>query len=136
MNPIIQELEKAQMKKELPEFGVGDTVEVRSKVVEGDKERVAVFVGTIIARKGTRQRENIVVRRLVQGEGVERTFPLHSPQLVDVRVRHRGEVRRAKLYYLRDRVGKATRIQGQTVHVAAQTPASKTTEKPAESAES
>src|SRR5512137_1743096 len=108
-NPIIQQLEKGMMKQQTWSFKVGDTVEVRSKVKEGDKERVQVFIGTVIARKGTRSRESVVVRRLVQGEGVERTFPLHSPTLVDIRVTHTGEVRRAKLYYLRERTGKATR---------------------------
>ncbi len=115
-HPIIQELEKSQMKKELPSFNVGDTVEVRTRIREGDKERIQPFIGTVISRKGTGPRKTFTVRRIVQGEGVERVFPLHSPNLVGVRVRHRGEVRRAKLYYLRDRVGKATRIKGRVVH--------------------
>jgi len=115
-HPIIREIEKSQMKKTVPQFNVGDTVEVRTKVREGDKERVQLFVGTVIARRGGGPRETFVVRRLVQGEGVERTFPLHSPNLLDIRVSHSGEVRRAKLYYLRGRVGKATRIKGRVVH--------------------
>jgi len=115
-HPIVQELEKAQMKKEVPQFGIGDTVEVRTKVKEGDKERISVFVGTVIARRGSGVRETFIVRRLVQGEGVERTFPLHNPKLVDVRVRHKAQVRRAKLYYLRERAGKATRVKGRTLH--------------------
>ena len=118
-NPIVQELEKAQLKKTVPEFDVGDTVEVRTKVKEGDKERISVFIGTVIGRQGAGVRETFKVRRLVQGEGVERTFPLHSPLLTEVRVRHKGEIRRAKLYYLRRRVGKATRIKGRTVHEVA-----------------
>ena len=118
-NPIVQELEKAQLKKTVPEFDIGDTVEVRMKVKEGDKERISVFIGTVMGRQGTGVRETFKVRRLVQGEGVERTFPLHSPLLTEVRVRHKGEVRRAKLYYLRRRVGKATRIKGRTVHEVA-----------------
>ena len=118
-NPIVQELEKAQLKSVVPEFDIGDTVEVRTKVKEGDKERISVFIGTVIGRQGTGVRETFKVRRLVQGEGVERTFPLHSPLLTEVRVRHKGEVRRAKLYYLRRRVGKATRIKGRTVHEVA-----------------
>jgi len=118
-NPIVQELEKAQLKKTVPEFDIGDTVEVRTKIKEGDKERISVFIGTVIGRQGTGVRETFKVRRLVQGEGVERTFPLHSPLLTEVRVRHKGEVRRAKLYYLRRRVGKATRIKGRTVHEVA-----------------
>jgi large subunit ribosomal protein L19 len=115
-NPILQEFEKAQMKSTVPEFNVGDTVEVRTKVVEGDKERVSVFTGAVIARKGSKNRASFIVRRIVQGEGVERTFLLHSPQLVGVRVRHKGIVRRAKLYYMRELKGKATRIKGTTVH--------------------
>ncbi len=118
-NPIVQELEKVQLKKTVPEFDIGDTVEVRTKVKEGDKERISVFVGTVIGRQGAGVRETFKVRRLVQGEGVERTFPLHSPLLTEVRVRHMGEIRRAKLYYLRRRVGKATRIKGRTVHEVA-----------------
>ena len=119
-HPIIREIEKSQLKAKPPEFKVGDTVEVRTKVLEGDKERIQSFIGTVIARRGAGPREVFVVRRIVQGEGVERVFPLHSPNVVDVRVRKRGEVRRAKLYYLRDRVGKATRIRGRVVHQAAQ----------------
>ena len=124
-HPIIQELEKSQRKAEVPEFNVGDTVEVRVKIREGEKERIQPFIGTVIAkrgigtmigRQGTGSRETFTVRRLVQGEGVERVFPLHSPNIVDVRVRHEGKVRRAKLYYLRDRIGKATRIKGRVVH--------------------
>jgi large subunit ribosomal protein L19 len=118
-NPIIQELERSQMKSEIPVFKVGDTVEVRTKVVEGDKERISVFIGAVIARKGAKNRQSFIVRRIVQGEGVERTFLLHSPQLVSVHVRHEGIVRRAKLYYMRERTGKATRIKGQTVHGSA-----------------
>ena len=122
-HPIIQDLEKSQLQKRDFEFGIGDTVEVRTKVREGDKERVQVFVGTVIGRKGAGLRETFTVRRLVAGEGVERIFPMHSPKLVDVQVRHKGEVRRAKLYYLRDRVGKATRIKGRTLHLVAKTAA-------------
>lgn len=132
-NPIIQELEKSQVRKNVTEFNVGDTVEVRMRLreseqdrkakgkskdknKEADKERFSLFIGTVIGRQGSGMRETFTVRRLVQGEGVERIFPLHSPLLMSVIVRHKGEVRRAKLYYLRDRVGKATRIKGRTVH--------------------
>lgn len=118
-NPIIQELERSMMKSEVPVFKVGDTVEVRTKVIEGDKERVSVFTGAVIARTGTKSRQSFVVRRIVQGEGVERTFLLHNPTLVSVKVRHEGIVRRAKLYYMRERTGKATRIKGHTVHNSA-----------------
>ena len=115
-HPAIQAIEKAQTKKQVPDFNVGDTVEVRLRVKEGEKERIQPFIGTVIGRKGGAHRETFTVRRIVQGQGVERVFPLHSPQIVDIRVRHKGEVRRAKLYYLRDRVGKATRIKGRIVH--------------------
>ena len=124
-HPVIREIEKSQLKAERPEFKVGDTVDVRTKVVEGEKERIQSFIGAVIARRGSGVREVFVVRRIVQGEGVERVFPLHSPNVVDVRVRRRGEVRRAKLYYLRDRVGKATRIKGRVVHEKAGAPAEK-----------
>ena len=115
-HPLIQELEKSQLKAEVPEFNVGDTVEVRVKIREGEKERIQPFIGAVIGRQGTGSRETFTVRRIVQGEGVERVFPLHSPNIVDVRVRHEGKVRRAKLYYLRDRIGKATRNRGRVVH--------------------
>jgi len=130
-HPTIRELEKQQLKKSLPQFNIGDTVEVRTKVVEGEKERVQSFIGTVIARRGGGPREVFVVRRLVQGEGVERVFPLHSPNLVEVRVRHAGEVRRAKLYYLRDRVGKATRIRGRVIHQQAKAKTTVDTGEPA-----
>ena len=84
---------------------------MRTKVKEGDKERISVFIGTVVGRQGTGVRETFKVRRLVQGEGVERTFPLHSPLLTEVRVRHKGEVRRAKLFYLRELRGKAARLK-------------------------
>jgi len=98
-----------------PAFNVGDVVDVHVRITEGDKERVQVFIGTVISRSGSGARETFTVRRLVEGEGVERCFPLHSPKIADIRVRKHGEVRRAKLYYLRDRVGKATRIEGRVV---------------------
>jgi len=112
---IIQELEQEQMKPDLPEFGIGDTVEVRVKIVEGDKERTQAFAGTVIGRQGTGLRETFCVRRIVQGEGVERVFPLHSPTLLGLTVKRKGQVRRAKLYFLRQRVGKAARIKGRRV---------------------
>ena len=117
-HPLIQQLNKTQQKKHTPEFHIGDTVEVHVRVVEGDKERLQPFIGAVIARRGGGANETFTVRRIVQGEGVERVFPLHSPNVADIRVRHKGEVRRAKLYYLRDRVGKATRIKGRVVHAA------------------
>ncbi len=110
---LIQELE-TQMKKpegSLPALHPGDTVEVHYLIREGDKERVQIFTGTILALKGRGIRASMTVRRIVQSEGVERIFPLHSPRVVDIVVTRRGDVRRAKLYYLRDRVGKATRVK-------------------------
>lgn len=108
---LIEQLEKELGKRELPAVHVGDTVEVHYLIREGDKERVQLFIGTIIAFKGRGIRKTINVRRIVQGEGVERIFPLHSPRVKDVVITRRGEVRRAKLYFLRDRVGKKTRVK-------------------------
>jgi large subunit ribosomal protein L19 len=95
----------------LPTVHVGDTVEVHYMIREGEKERVQIFTGTILALKGRGLRRSITVRRIVQGEGVERIFPLHSPRVTDIQVTRRGDVRRAKLYFLRDRVGKKTRVK-------------------------
>ncbi|MBM4048009.1 MAG: 50S ribosomal protein L19 [Planctomycetes bacterium] len=108
---IIETLEKEQMKPSVPKFRVGDTVDVHVKIIEGDKERIQVFSGTVIARRGRSIRETFTVRRIVQGEGVERLFQLHSPKVVDIKVAREGKVRRAKLFYLRKRVGKATRVE-------------------------
>jgi large subunit ribosomal protein L19 len=113
MAKIIREIERQQMKEQAPDFAVGDTVDVQVRIVEGDKERVQVFNGIVIKRRGSGTRETFTVRRVVAGEGVERTFPLHSPKLVNVVVKRPGRVRRAKLYYLRDRVGKSTRVREQ-----------------------
>ena len=110
MNPI-DSLERELGKDRLPTVHVGDTVEVHYLIHEGDKERVQLFIGTVISFRGRGIRRTITVRRIVQGEGVERIFPLHSPRVQDVRITRRGEVRRAKLYYLRDRVGKKTRVK-------------------------
>lgn len=107
----VEEFEKKQLKTSVPEFKVGDTVDVHVRIVEGSKTRIQVFTGTVIARKGSLNREMFTVRRIVAGEGVERVFPLHSPWLEDIQVRRYGRVRRAKLYYLRDRVGKATKVK-------------------------
>ena len=108
---LIGKLDKENGKRALPPVHIGDTVEVHYLIREGDKERVQLFIGTIIAEQGRGIRKNIIVRRIVQGEGVERTFPMHSPRVKDVVVTRRGEVRRAKLYFLRDRVGKQTRLK-------------------------
>lgn len=109
-NRIVEEIEKSSLKKEAPQFEVGDTVDVATRIVEGEKERVQTFSGTVIARKGRGINATFIVRRIVNNEGVERIFPLHSPYIVSVTVKRSGESRRAKLYYLRDRVGKAVRL--------------------------
>lgn len=107
-------VEKPTMKPErLSAFSVGDTVDVHVKIVEGEKERIQVFTGIVISRKGHGLNESFTVRRLVGNEGVERVWPLHSPSLEKIEVKKSGKVRRAKLYYLRDRVGKATRVAEQ-----------------------
>ena len=108
---LIEKIEQENGKRQLPPVHVGDTVEVHYLIKEGDKERVQLFIGTIIAMKGRGIRRAITVRRIVQGEGVERSFPLHSPRVKDVVITRRGQVRRAKLYFLRERVGKQTRVK-------------------------
>ncbi len=107
---LMRQLELEHMKTEIPDFGVGDTVDVHYRIKEGEKERIQIFTGTVLAISGSGIRRTAMVRRLVAGEGVERIFPLHSPRVADVKVKHRGRIRRAKLYYLRDRVGKAVRL--------------------------
>src|SRR5215470_5082139 len=109
-NKILQHVEKDHLKKDMPQFRVGDTVDVHTRIVEGDKERIQVFTGTVIMRKGSGINETFTVRRIVNNEGVERIFPIHSPFVAKVTVRRSGESRRAKLYYLRERVGKAVRL--------------------------
>ncbi|MCC6240362.1 MAG: 50S ribosomal protein L19 [Phycisphaerales bacterium] len=109
-NKILDEIEQAHLKKDVPEFFVGDTVDVAIRIVEGDKQRTQVFSGTVIMRKGCGINETFTVRRIVNNEGVERVFPLHSPAIESIKSKRSGEVRRAKLYYLRDRVGKAVRL--------------------------
>ncbi len=99
------------IKQELPQFDIGDTVGIHCHIVEGEKQRVQIFTGTVIGRRGSGISETFTVRRIVNGEGVERTFPLHSPRLGQVDVVRHGKVRRAKLYFLRDRIGKATRLK-------------------------
>jgi len=108
---IIKEFEKEQLKKELPEIYVGDTVKVGVKITEGNKERVQPYEGVVIAKRHGGINQTITVRRIFQGIGVERVFMLHSPQVASLKVERRGKVRRAKLFYLRDRVGKATRVK-------------------------
>ncbi len=107
---VLNLVEKPHLKAEPPQFEVGDTVDVHCKILEGTKERIQIFNGTVIAQSGSGTRSMFTVRRIVAGEGVERKFPLHSPKIGKVEVKRRGVVRRAKLYYLRDRVGKAVRL--------------------------
>lgn len=112
MSKIIDEIEAKQTKKEIPDFNVGDTVKVFSKIVEGGKERLQGFEGIVIKRQGRKAVENFTVRRIVQGVGVERTFPINSPKVDKINVLRKGKVRRAKLFYLRQRIGsKATRVE-------------------------
>ncbi len=107
----IRLVEQAVLKSDVPDFRVGDRIEVHQKLLDGAKERVQVFEGDVIARHNGGIRETMTVRRTVQGEGVERIFPIHSPRIAKIVVKKAGAVRRAKLYYLRDRVGKATKIR-------------------------
>ncbi len=108
---IIENLEKEQLRSDVPAFAPGDTVRVHAKIVEGTRERIQVFEGLVIARQGSSIRETFTVRRISYGIGVERTFPVHSPRIEKIEVVRKGIVRRAKLYYLRNLTGKAARIK-------------------------
>ena len=108
---VLEDVEKSSLKTDVPQFQIGDTVDVHTKILEGDKERTQIFSGTVIARNGRGSRAMFTVRRIVGGEGVERKFPLHSPRIGRVEVKRSGVVRRSKLYYLRDRVGKSVRLR-------------------------
>ncbi|MBL4886191.1 MAG: 50S ribosomal protein L19 [Planctomycetaceae bacterium] len=108
---LLKIAEKTSLREEPLKFDIGDTVEVHTRILEGEKERIQVFGGVIIASRGGGTRENFTVRRIVAGEGVERTFPVHSPKVAKIIVKRHANVRRAKLFYLRDRVGKATRLK-------------------------
>ena len=111
MNDIIKNIETAQLKEEVPQFHVGDTVKVYGKIKEGNRERIQVFEGTVLKKQGGGARETFTVRKSSNGVGVEKTWPLHSPTVERVEVVRRGKVRRAKLYYLRDRVGKRAKVK-------------------------
>jgi len=118
---IISLVEQTSLKAEVPKFEIGDTVDVHTRILEGDKERIQIFNGVVIARSGQGASEMFTVRRIVAGEGVERKFPIHSPKIAAIEVKRSGVVRRAKLYFLRDRVGKAVRLrQRRTDKVAAE----------------
>ncbi len=108
---MIKAFTNEQLKKEVPQFNVGDTIRVHNKIVEGTRERIQLFEGTVIAKKNGGISETFTVRRVSYGVGVEKTFPLHSPRVEKVEVIRTGKVRRAKLYYLRDRVGKAAKVK-------------------------
>ena len=110
-NRLMDLVEKTTLKPSTPKFEIGDTVDVHVRILEGDKERIQIYNGVVIARSGAGPREMFVVRRIVQGEGVERKFPLQSPRITDIVVKRSGKVRRAKLYYLRERSGKAVRLK-------------------------
>ena len=111
MNEIIREIEAAQVKEQVADFKVGDTVKVYGKIKEGNRERIQIFEGTVLKRQGGSNRETFTVRKLSNGIGVEKTWPLHSPNVEKIEVVRRGKVRRAKLNYLRDRVGKRAKVK-------------------------
>jgi large subunit ribosomal protein L19 len=127
MNPI-DRIEAEQVRKDVPSFRPGDTVRVHVRVVEGDKERIQVFEGTVLGRSGGSSREMFTVRKTSYGVGVERIFPVHSPRIERIEVMMRGAVRRAKLYYLRDRSGRAARVAEDTRQKAADSPQASQTE--------
>jgi large subunit ribosomal protein L19 len=125
-NRLLQLVESGHVRADVPDFQVGDTVVVQQKLLDGQKERLQPFEGVVIARSGAGVRETVTVRRIVQGEGVERIFPVHSPRVARIEVKKAGRVRRAKLFYLRDRVGKATKIKEDTKRQQAVDAAAKT----------
>jgi large subunit ribosomal protein L19 len=108
---ILAKVEASSLKSSVEPFAIGDTVDVHTRILEGDKERIQIFNGVVIARAGSGSRETFTVRRIVAGEGVERKFPIHSPKIAKIEVKRSGVARRAKLYYLRDRVGKSVRLK-------------------------
>ena len=135
-NRLLTLAESKNLKPEKTDFQIGDTVDVHQRILEGEKTRIQVFSGVVIARKGEGLREMFTVRRIVQGEGVERIFPVNSPKIAKIEVKRTGRVRRAKLYYLRGRVGKATRLRARRARTgpeaiagAPQAPASPTSDK-------
>lgn len=112
---LIQKLEQEQLKTAIPSFHIGDTVKVHTRIIEGEKERIQVFTGTVIARKGSGLSETFSLHRVAYGEGMERVFPLHSPRIAKIEVMKEGQVRKAKLYYLRGTSGKASKVKGRIV---------------------
>jgi large subunit ribosomal protein L19 len=122
---ILALVEKSSLKPEPPQFKIGDEVDVHTRILEGEKERIQIFNGTVIARSGSGSREMFTVRRIVQGEGVERKFPLNSPKIANIVVKRSSVVRRAKLYFLRERVGKAVKLRERREEEATAASASK-----------
>lgn len=110
-HPIIQELEAGSLKEDIPEFNIGDTIKVHVRIVEGNKERIQIFAGTVIARKGTGASETFSIHRVAYSEGMERVFLLNSPKIAKIELVRKGKVRRAKLYYLRGTQGKAAKVK-------------------------
>lgn len=130
-NQYITAIEADNMKKDIPDFEIGDTVKVGVRIIEGSKERKQPFIGVVIARRGKGMNETFTVRRIVNNEGVERIFPLHSPRIVDIEVQRRGKTRRSKLYFLRDRVGKARKLRERRVTATQSVPSNETPTQPA-----
>lgn len=120
INPILAKINKAQLKADLPVVSVGDSVDVHAKIIEGGKERIQVYKGTVIKLQNSGLTKSVTVRRVFQGVGIERTFLLHSPKLAKIVVTRKGHVRRAKLYYLRARTGKATKVKEKAATTAAE----------------
>ena len=120
-----------EIKREIQPFRIGDQIDVHQRILEGEKERIQVFSGVVVSRRGEGMREMFTVRRIVQGEGVERTFPLNSPKISKIEVKRTGVVRRAKLYYLRDRVGKATRLRERKTKPKVEVPGTPESQTPA-----
>src|SRR5947209_17956903 len=116
-NKFMTLVEESGLKKDVTDFTIGDQVDVHQRILEGEKERIQVYSGVVIARRGEGMREMFTVRRIVQGEGVERVFPVNSPKIAKIEVKRTGRVRRAKLYYLRDRIGTSTRLRERKVKV-------------------
>lgn len=108
---IVQKIDESQCKKDIPDFRIGDTIRVHTRIIEGEKERIQIFTGTVIARKGTGVSETFSLRRIAYGEGMERVFPLHSPRIAKIEIAKEGHVRRSKLYYLRGTYGKAAKVK-------------------------
>jgi len=122
MHELLKLAEKSSIREDALEFEIGDTIDVHTRILEGNKERIQVFSGVVLARRGSGTRETFTVRRIVAGEGVERTFPVHSPKIARLEIKRHGRVRRAKLFYLRDRTGKATRLAERRPKTKANTP--------------